>query len=218
MDTILIEAAIDHVGGYQGDCQDIADAAQALGLWGEERKQRDYEFLFCLAREVGGPVLEQGAAYGLSTRYLHRGLEAHVEGSPTIFSVDTAHKWGKHLSVEGYPNRVQIDGPAEDVLPPDRCMLGFEDALHTYDCTFRCLEKQIKAGSGVIVVHDTAAWMQHAFGDVLYGCRQATLDFFEARPFDLLDIRSDTGMMLAIRRDSGYKPFEGPGSGRGPLL
>lgn len=186
------------IGGYDGACADIAAAVGKLGLWGASRKQRDYELLYALAKKYGGPVLEQGTSYGLSTRYLARGTP------DTVFTVDTrGPDFSKH-DIPPVPETIRaVKADSTTWAPPVPCIVGFEDAAHTFDCTFNNLQRQHDAGCQAILVHDTAEWNQYKKGGSQYACRKAALYFFSFLPsYDLWDVDSDSGMILALRKDT----------------
>lgn len=197
-----VEATVKYFGPYDGGIADILQKVGELGLLGKARKAEDYRLLYVLAQTLGGPVLEQGASYGLSTRCIIRGLSTHKQQPPfQVYSVDLNHQWDKHDLPPVYdPSRVAIDGDSTAYAPPEPCVWGFEDAKHDYETTRMNLQRQIGAGCHTILIHDTAERLQGwKCGDIIWDCRRAVMDILG--DWDLIDIESDSGMILAQRKD-----------------
>jgi len=79
------------------------------------------QILAALAARLGGPVLEIGADLGISTRYIHEGLERAENPGPNlrIYSVDRHHKWDDD---PGWPLRVRVDADSATYKPPEPCV------------------------------------------------------------------------------------------------
>ena len=203
---MTVEAQVKYWGPYDGGIDDLMLHIAEKGLLGKARKKRDYELLYCLAQTLGGPVLEQGACYGLSTRCILHGLRSKAccqSDGWRVYSVDLDHQWNKHfVSEEGVYDclgRVEVTADAGLYCPPVKCVWGFEDASHTFEGTKGNLQRQIEAGCHTILIHDTAEWRQGPCGDFIWDCRRAVLEVLA--DWDLIDVESESGMILAQRKE-----------------
>lgn len=112
-----------------------------------------------LAHTFGGPILEIGSYAGVSSRYLHRGLEsspaaAHAGSCSTLFCVDPVHKWTDDAD---WNLRMRLPYYSDDPwlrigLPP--LTLTFIDGSHHSDAVLNDLSLAYHHHSEVIVLHD----------------------------------------------------------------
>lgn len=113
--------------------------------------------LASIAAHHGGPILEIGADLGVSTRFLHEGLDRRGEAA-CIASIDVQHLWPEDGS---YPRRVRIvqdsqtcaQCPAVRALGPYQW--AFIDGNHCRPWVEGDIRNAIALGARVLVFHDT---------------------------------------------------------------
>lgn len=159
-----------------------------------------------LAHSLGGPVLEIGADHGVSTRYIHEGLESwfdtHPEATPSqlqIFSVDVLHKWADDPS---WPFRRRITADSAHYVCPARPTFAFVDGDHRYDGVQSDAIMAISAGARVIVFHDTGDHLKRNPENPSAGsdAREAVPAVFSILPdWTLYDLPTPCGLMVACR-------------------
>lgn len=111
--------------------------------------------LTTLAYNLGGPVLEIGAEKGVSTRYIHEGLEwVGIGGGdrPHVYSVDIRHQWEHD---PGWPLRVKVDADSAYYLPPEPVKWAFIDGNHHHPAVVIDIAQTVKAGARYLLFHDT---------------------------------------------------------------
>lgn len=90
--------------------------------------------LYHLAKTLGGPVLELGADLGISTRFIHEGLDKHNQSEDVVVALDYLHKWGEDMD---WPRRIRIEADTlcrsvRDKIPALPYKWAFIDADHRY--------------------------------------------------------------------------------------
>jgi hypothetical protein len=162
--------------------------------------------LATLAYNLGGPVLETGADQGISTRYIHEGLEA--SGKPgKIYSVDVLHKWpgADWPGVDpDWPLRVKIDGDAGTYIPPEKCRWAFIDDNHQYRGVIRAIGSALRAGCTKLLFHDAADHIRKNPDNPSSGSdvRDAVPEFFAGLPgWHIFDISTHCGLFWVINVD-----------------
>ena len=162
--------------------------------------------LATLAYNYGGPVLETGADQGVSTRYIHEGLD--LRGDPgLIYSVDVLHKWPGSDEPGGdpeWPRRVKIDGDSGSYNTPEPCRWAFIDCDHRYRGVIRAIGAALRAGCTRIIFHDTADHIRKNPDNPTGGsdARDAVPEFFAGLPgWRLFDITTHCGMIFATNVD-----------------
>lgn len=154
--------------------------------------------LTALAAYLGGPVLEIGANLGISTRYIHEGLELHGKGENLVYSVDGNHLWGDDPE---WPLRVRIPRWSQDYHPP-ACRWAFIDGNHSAEGVKVDIEKALEAGCGGMLFHDTepGAPPFELLGSGT-DARAVVLEVLEPNPeWSLYDITTHCGMIWAEAR------------------
>jgi len=115
------------------------------------------EVLYTLACSLGGPVLELGADLGISTRYIHEGLEAHGQECDVVYAFDYNHKWDDDPD---WPRRIRrsadtICRSIRTKIPPMNWEWAFVDADHRYGAVLNDLYLVTKVlRIPLIVFHD----------------------------------------------------------------
>jgi len=156
------------------------------------------EILAGLSALHGGPVLELGADHGVSTRYIHEGLdlgEAHP--GQCILSIDVYHKWDDDSD---WPRRRRIVHDSSTYSLPFPCTWAFIDGDHRYPGVLADIKTCLSAGIRRLLFHDTALHLKRNPLSTSDGsdAREAVLDFFSARPtWDLIEIGSPAGLIYA---------------------
>jgi len=162
--------------------------------------------LATLAYNYGGPVLETGADQGVSTRYIHEGLEASKTPG-NIYSVDILHKWPGSDAPGGdpeWPLRCKIDSDSGSYNPPEPCKWAFIDGDHRYRGVIRDIGAALRAGCTRIIFHDTGDHIRKNPDNPTGGsdARDAVPEFFAGLPgWHLFDITTHCGMIFATNVD-----------------
>jgi len=158
--------------------------------------------LATLAYTLGGPILETGADQGISTRYIHEGLEASDKPGK-IYSVDVHHKWpgADHPSVDpDWPLRAKIDADSGSYTAPEKCRWAFIDGDHRYRGVIRDIGAALRAGCARMIFHDTSPSVKRNPDNPSGGsdAREAVPEFFAGlRGWYLFDITTHCGMIFA---------------------
>lgn len=169
--------------------------------------------LATLAYNLGGNVLETGADQGISTRYIHEGLEAWnarpgATLASVIYSVDILHKWPGSDTPFGdpeWPLRAKIDGDSGSFELPGEynfCRWAFIDGDHRYRGVIRDIGAALRAGCQKIIFHDTADHIRKNPDNPTGGsdARDAVPEFFAGLPgWTLYDISTHCGMIFATK-------------------
>jgi len=160
------------------------------------------------AATVGGHVLEIGADHGVSTRYIHQGLDRAQTGGQ-IVALDFQHKWGHD---DHWPRRIRFEANSYTVWPHELQALlpegedfswAFIDGDHSWEGASRDTLLALSLGIRRIFYHDTGEHCVpyklspagHQSGSSV---RQAILAGFRDAPgWNLYDIRTPCGMMYA---------------------
>lgn len=159
-------------------------------------------FLTALARKLGGPVLEIGSDLGISTRYIHEGLE---DGS-CIYAVDVNHKWEDD---DTWPMRRRVVASGADFEPPSKCSWAFIDGDHRYDGVCADIRQCLSLGIGRLVFHDThprfSAWTPTNTSDGSRA-REAVIDLLYQCPtaWTCYDFHTESGLIFAHKT---FLPF-----------
>jgi hypothetical protein len=181
--------------------------------------------LATLAYNLGGDVLETGADQGISTRYIHEGLEAwnNRPGATLashIWSVDVLHKWGgaDYPGIDpDWPLRYKINGDSGSFnlpgggpyrwLQEDKsqgpfisCKWAFIDGDHRYRGVIRDIGAALRSGCTRMIFHDTADHIRKNPDNPTGGsdARDAVPEFFAGLPgWHLFDISTHCGMIYA---------------------
>lgn len=116
--------------------------------------------LHSYAAKFGGHVLEIGADHGVSTRYIHSGLDRHPKGG-VVVAVDFDHKWGEDAQ---WPRRRRLCYNSYRLLPHAvRCQLpdtvfsvdwAFIDGDHSYEGASRDFLLALSLGATSFFFHD----------------------------------------------------------------
>jgi hypothetical protein len=180
--------------------------------------------LATLARKLGGPVLEIGAALGVSTRYIHEGMERYATepglgrmfcvgttldrppNALTIFSVDIFSKWPDDPD---WPYRVRIKADSKEFFPDLKCKWAFIDGDHSFDGVCTDIDTAIRAGCKHLIFHDTDPTKQkptsEPFGQDGTEARRAVLTKLKlsnnGRTWTIFDIPTECGMIYATCTD-----------------
>lgn len=152
--------------------------------------------LAALAYEFGGPVLETGADTGVSTRYIHEGLDrAAWPDEHYIYSVDILHKW--HICTAPWPRRVRIDGSSFTYNAPEPCAWAFIDGDHREAGVRADIATALRAGCKRMFFHDTGPHCQRKPLTFNGGsdARDVVLDLYGSEPA-LYDMSSKQGVMF----------------------
>lgn len=155
------------------------------------------QILYGLARKFGGPVLEVGSDLGVSTRYIHEGLEAHDSGH--VYAVDPLHKWDDDPA---WPRRRRIVGSGADYRPPEPCRWAFIDGDHRLQGVLDDISNAYIHGIDRMIFHDTAKRFESAARPTNTSngsdAREAVLEYFDAT-YLLVDILSPCGLIYVER-------------------
>lgn len=162
--------------------------------------------LATLAYNLGGPVLETGADQGVSTRYIHEGLDAR--GTPgQIYSVDWLHKWPGSDAPGGdpdWPRRIKIDGDVGEYRCPVKPSWCFCDDDHRYRGVIRAIKTILLSGCTRILFHDAGEHIRKNPDNPSGGSdvRDAVPDYFAGLPgWHVFDISTHCGLFWVINVD-----------------
>lgn len=162
-------------------------------------------FLATIAAELGGPVLEIGANHGISTKFIHVGLQRGGHDDP-IYSVDVCHRWPPDEAQDEWPLRRATCADSKDYTPPEKCRWAFIDGDHTFCGVQADIDTAVVAGCRRLVFHDTAVRAQgHQVGGEDVGVRAAVLAWHKRsyKEWELTEIETPAGFIVAERRDRG---------------
>jgi hypothetical protein len=156
------------------------------------------QLLYAMATDLGGPVLEIGSDLGVSTRYIHEGLED--TGAGPVVAVDYCHKFGDDLD---WPLRIRIECDTHKEpgkIPALPYRWAFIDGDHRYDGVLQDIKLAVGLGINTLVFHDTRADIpvptNPSDGSE---ARRAVTDYFMSKPWVVWDIPTPAGLMLAFR-------------------
>lgn len=107
--------------------------------------------LAALAACYGGPVLEIGSDLGISTRYIHDGLD-RAEQRGAIYAVDINHKWQDPAP---WPRRIQVDADSRLYRCPETPAWAFLDGDHRRRGVLQDIEAAVSSGARRFLFHDT---------------------------------------------------------------
>lgn len=147
-----------------------------------------------LARRYGGPILEIGADLGISTRYLHGGLDANG-GPGGIVSVDYRHKWEEDPA---WPRRIRVAADTRVGHPLIQKLAPYAWAFIDGDHTFSGVVTDIKLAAPlapILVFHDTRPDIPvptHASDGS--EARRAVLDLLPSE--ELVEVPTECGMLI----------------------
>ena len=161
--------------------------------------------LYSLAFKYPGLILEIGSDLGVSTRYIHQGLDDALEQSHTlepahIYCVDPIHKWPEDAS---WPRRHRIVGYSPSDIPLLEYDWAFIDGDHRYDGVMADIAAAKNLVHGPLVFHDTAPrFSSHTPTNTSDGseARRAILDSLPESEWQLTEITSPCGLIYAIRK------------------
>jgi len=158
--------------------------------------------LSCFAAELGGPVLEIGANQGVSTRFIHEGLD-HREwpADHQIISIDLNHLWYED---DHWPRRVVLNADSAKLNPQhflSKFAWAFIDGDHTYAGAVADIRLCLSLGIGHLLLHDTLS--EGAFRGPPYRdypashARRAACEFLPG--FSLHFVPTISGLLYARR-------------------
>lgn len=157
-----------------------------------------------LAYMYGGPILELGTDLGISTRYLHEGLVLRQKDMPEsvppkIYAVDIYHK----CDLSRYTKDIeQIHASSWDYQCPVLVPLAWIDADHQKSAVLKDIGTALRAGAPVIAFHDTSPTMPPAVSASQgSNARDAVLEAFDEEEWDLYDVQTRCGIMVAVAKD-----------------
>lgn len=119
------------------------------------------EILASYANRWGGHVLEIGSDHGVSTRYIHQGLDESRQPAGLIVAVDFDHKWNDD---DQWSRRRRHTQNSFRVMPPDVLRYlpegstfkwAFIDGEHSFEASARDTLLCLAMGIPAIFYHDT---------------------------------------------------------------